>query len=237
MDPGRNTYSGTHNYPMPPPRRNLNTYTNLPQADTNYLIPNPRNFTSLIQKPQRVDYSDYVCHSFQELGKDKERRKYWFEGIIYFLYTKLGSPTKGHEYKILFSSNDVNCEPVNCVEPNDKYFATDPLKKEVQFIAIDFLNVKIRPRAICLKSPKLIGKGKTLRSFIIVAKEICKESKYEIIGEYTYTTELKNGGSGVFFVNTSKYYEAIYVQQTGNNFEKTNGFDLERLEIHGDLMY
>lgn len=236
MDSERNSFSGVHPNTMPKVNRDYDTYTPAPQAEVQQR--NARNFVKNSGKNScRVDYSQYTCHSYRELGNCKEKQKIWFDGIIYFLYTKLGNPTKAHEYKILFSSNEASYEPVNCVEPNDKYFATDPLKKDVQFIAIDFLNVKVRPRAVCLKSPKMARNGKTLRSFIIVAKEICRDSKYEILGEYAYTTELKNGGSGVFFVNATKYYEAIYVQQTGFNFEKSNGFDLERIEIHGDLLY
>ena len=174
-----------------------------------------------------MDYDACPCYSATKLFRNKELM---FDGILFFLGKGKLEP---REFSIIAAYIDASFPPSNCLS-NDfrlRYY-TNKIERQDQFIAFEFHNIKVRPSAICLRSFREAKNENTLRSFVIVGREILT-SPPVILGEFNYTNELKNGGAGIFPINTHMYFGIIYLQETGRTFGYKWSLSIERMEIHG----
>ena len=157
----------------------------------------------------------------------------WFNGILNHIFQNSEQKQNVSEIQVLCSSIERGHEPVNIFFENNHFYQTGPDKKD-QFIGIKFFKIKIRPTAVCIRSAKGIRENSIypLRAFIIVGRN---EIETEIIQEFEYTESLRAGKEEIFFVNTEKYFDHIYVQQTGCSFcnPPQRIFAISKLEIHG----
>ena len=167
----------------------------------------------------------------------------WFQGILNFCYNSCGRDFKQippNELTIKASRWEENNPPKHALIPDPRlHFSTQKqFRDNGGFLGFSFYRIKIRPSAICIKSYfpfRHTLSQDALRSFVVVGSRLNAVEK-EIIADFNYTDELKRD-KAIFYINTEKYYQEIYIQQTGASFNQSLSFSIEQIEIHGYICY